>query len=176
MPKKESTIVNALLFALDVAKEIMPMIMVSPYQRGRRLLYGNNYNSYRNTVYNLQKRGSIKIISKEGKKFLQLTKKGKLEVLLAKARMPLIEKWDGKWRLIMFDIPEDAKQHRDRLRDLLKRNNFYKLQESVYINPQPLNREAIRYLQETELIRYIRILKVEEMDNDIFLKKKFGLQ
>jgi CRISPR-associated endonuclease Cas2 len=175
MPKKHSTIVNALLFALDVANELTPMLLASPYQRGRKLLYGKNYNAYRNTVYNLHKRGSIKIINKNGKRFLQLTKKGKLEVLLAKAKMPAVGKWDGKWRLIIFDIPEWAKPQRNQLRGLLKKNNFCRLQDSVYANPYPLNREAVKYLEETGLSEYIRIIKVEEMDNDRDLKKKFGL-
>jgi hypothetical protein len=49
------------------------------------------------------------------------------------------------------------------------------LQDSVYANPYPLNREAVKYLEETGLSEYIRIIKVEEMDNDRDLKKKFGL-
>ncbi len=158
----------------------MSIAMVSPYERGRRMLnkslYGEkNYNSYRNTVYHLQKKGSIKVIKKDGQKFLKLTGKGQLEVLLAKAKIPKISKWDGKWRIIIFDIPENAKNQRDRLRYLLRANNYKKLQASVYINPYALNREAVSYLRETGLINYIRIIKVEEMDNDEDLKKKFNL-
>ncbi len=76
----------------------------------------------------------------------------------------------------MFDIPESSKSKRSLLRRLLKKNNFCKLQASVYINPYPLNREAVEYLKETGLIEYIRILKVEELDNDIELLKKYGLK
>jgi phenylacetic acid degradation operon negative regulatory protein len=173
MPKKEFTIVNALLLALEVVAT--PLMMLSPYELRDRFLFGKNYNSYRNIVYNLQKRGSIKVTEKNGRKFLQLTKKGRLEILLAKAKMPVTKKWDGKWRMIVFDIPEWAKPQRNQLRGLLKKNNFYRLQDSVYVNPYPLNREAIKYLSETGLSEYIRIIKVEEMDNDKDLKKKFGL-
>lgn len=178
MPKKHSTIVNAILFALNELNEldkIAPMLLASPYQKSRWLRYGKNYNSYRNTVYNLRKRGSIQLISKDGKKFLKLTKKGQLEILLAKAILPVAGKWDGKWRMIIFDIPESAKPHRNRLRWLLKKNNFRKLQASVYVSPNPLNREAIEYLRQSGLSAYIRIIKVEEMDNDEDLKKKFSI-
>lgn len=175
MPKKLSTFINALLFELKELDGIMPMLLATPYQRGRRLLYGNNYNSYRCSVYNLRKRGSIKIVTKQGRKFLKLTSKGQLEILMTKVVMPISGKWDHKWRMIIFDIPEQAKFQRNKLRWLLKKNNFRKLQASVYISPYPLNREAVKYLEQTGLNNYIRIIKVEEMDNDRDLKKKFKL-
>ncbi len=180
MPKKESTLVNAVLFPLYAAGEVLSIFFASPYEWSRRLQhaqYGESYSSYRGTIYQIKKRGLIRIVEKNGRKFLKLTKKGQLEVLLARARMPVAgKKWDGTWRLIMFDIPEAAKPQRNQLRDLLKKNNFKKFQHSVYINPYPLNREAVKYLQKTHLIDFIRIIKVEEMDNDKDLKKKFKLK
>lgn len=177
MPKKESTLVNALLLAAYAAGGVLSVIFVPPYERGRRMLYGNyNYDSYRNTVNHLKRRGLVSVGEKEYGKFIKLTKKGELEALLAKAKLPQKGKWDGKWRIIIFDIPEYAKLQRNQLRRLLKKNNFRKLQASVYASPYALNREAIMYLQETKLINFIRILKVEEMDNDKDLKKKFGLE
>jgi phenylacetic acid degradation operon negative regulatory protein len=95
--------------------------------------------------------------------------------LVHKARLPEKGPWDGKWRLFMFDIPEDYKEKRNILRKLLKANGFYKLQASVYINPHPLNREAIRFLKEKKLNQYIRILRVDEIDNDEDIKKRFNL-
>lgn len=75
----------------------------------------------------------------------------------------------------MFDIPEGCKEKRNVLRILLKQNGYIKLQASVYINPYPLNREAVRYLNNSGLRSYIRIIKVEEMDFEKDLIKKFGL-
>jgi CRISPR-associated endonuclease Cas2 len=174
--KDHSSIGEYILFFLSEAAEMLPRPFETPYQHSRRLLHGNlSYQSYNTTVHRLQKRGLVEVVKKNNEKFLRLTKEGQLEALLSKAKLPGIIKWDGKWRLVMFDIPEDAKDKRDQLRDLLKRNNFYRLQASVYINPYPLNREAITYLKETGLIAYIRILKVEEMDEDKELRKKFNL-
>ena len=183
MPKKESTLVNALLFSLyataAVGEQLLTFAFISPYEWRRRVLHGSkgrSYNSYKTSIYQLKKKGLVEIIKKGDGRFLRLTKKGELEVLLAKAKMPVEGKWDGKWRLIIFDIPEDAKEIRDQFRGLLKKNNYHKLQGSVYANPYPLNREAVAYLQKTGLMKYIRIMKVEEMDNDKDLKKKFGLK
>ena len=113
---------------------------------------------------------------KNSKRFIKLTQNGQIEALLAKAKLVQKPKiWDGKWRLIVFDIPESSREKRDLLRMLLKKNNFYKLQASVFISPYPLNREAIQYLRETKLNEFIRILKVEEIDDDRDLKRHFGL-
>jgi phenylacetic acid degradation operon negative regulatory protein len=130
---------------------------------------------YRNSISRLKKRGLIKVYSKQGVKFLELTKKGELKVLLDLADLEKPAVWDGRWRLIIFDIPEDAKPQRDRLRKLLKQHEFRKLQASVYISPYPLNRQALDYLKKTGLIGYIRILRVDDMDFDLDLKKKFKL-
>ncbi|MEK7161155.1 MAG: CRISPR-associated endonuclease Cas2, partial [Patescibacteria group bacterium] len=84
--------------------------------------------------------------------------------------------WDGQWRMVIFDIPEDFREKRDLLRSLLKRNQFIKLQASVFISPYALNREAIEYLNISGLKRYIRIIKIDEIDSDEDLKKRFNLK
>jgi CRISPR-associated endonuclease Cas2 len=88
--------------------------------------------------------------------------------------MEIPEVWDGKWRFVFYDIPEDSKDKRQLFRKLLKRNGYQKLQASVFVNPYPLNREALDYLKKTGLINYIRIVRVDEIDDDSNLLKKFN--
>jgi len=176
MAKKDFTLVGKVLVML---LGVGDLFLVSPREARRRSqsgqLFGNLSRSS-SIVYYLSRRGFIKIIDKNNERFIKLTSQGELEALLAKARIPVfIRKWDGKWRLIIFNIPEESNKKRAFFRSLLKKNGFIQLQQSVYISPFPLNREAIVYLQKTKLIKYIRILKVEEMDNADDLKKKFGL-
>ena len=173
MSKKELTKTSKLILYLAAFDDLVaPFLNIR--EMHRRLRFGSQ-GSLNATIYRLQKRGWIKFVDKNAKRFMKLTKKGELEALIAKAYLPISQKWDGKWRMIVFDIPEESKEQRNLLRELLKRNNFYGMQASVYISPHPLNREAIKYLQYSKLINYIRIIKVEEMDNDKDLKKRFGL-
>ncbi len=172
--KKQLTLTSQLLLHLYLAGEALRPIF-SFYELRKLALFGSRA-SFNTTVYRLYKRGWIKMVDKDAQKFIKLTGKGELEALVAKAKMPVPEIWDKKWRMIIFDIPEDTKEKHHLLRDLLKHNDFYKLQASVYINPYPLNREAIKYLKETRLNQFIRIIKVEEMDNDTDLKKHFNLK
>ncbi len=126
-------------------------------------------------VWRMQKQKLLRVVKKGNNKSLMLTQEGQLLILISKAKNIAVKAWDGIWRLIIFDIPEDFRDKRDQLRWLLKRNGFVKLQASVFISPYPLNREAIKYLKETKLISFIRILRVDEMDDDEDLKKKFNL-
>lgn len=131
---------------------------------------------YYQVLWDAKKRGLISEIRKNGKKFLQLTSRGELARLVGKMNVQKQNSWDGKWRVVIFDIPEDSRGKRDQLRLLLKQKGFAKLQASVFVNPYPLNREAVSYLKQSGLMSYIRILKVEEMDNDADLKRKFHLK
>jgi len=131
---------------------------------------------FHQSIRRMRQRGLITIVEKNNQKFIKLTSDGQLKALLDKARFPAEKRWDGKWRLFMFDIPEDSKEKRSLLRFLLKQNGYCKLQASVYISPYPLNREAILYLNNSGLRSYIRILKVEELDYDKDLLKRFNLQ
>ncbi|MDP2933655.1 MAG: hypothetical protein Q8N81_06020, partial [bacterium] len=67
------------------------------------------------------------------------------------------------------------RRKRDQLRWLLKTLNYCKLQESVFLSPYPINREGVEYLKKSGLIEYIRILRVDEMDDEKQFLKKFKL-
>lgn len=150
-----------------------------PYAISYKLAYKRDSLSVREfgqAVSRLSERKLLAVTEKNNKKFIKLTNKGQLEVLMSKSILTKPARWDGKWRLFTFDIPEDSKEKRNILRKLLKQNQFCKLQASVYISPYPLNKEAIIYLNQSGLRDYVRILKVEEMDSDAELLKKYNLQ
>lgn len=168
-------IVGLILEAITGSTEPIPYLYERPYA------FINRYRkwerkSYSSALADMKKRGLIKIFEENGKKFVECTKKGQLQALVSKAILPREQKWDGQWRLIIFDIPESSREKRDELRWLLKKNNFTKLQASVFISPNPLNREAIIFLKKTGLQQFIRILRVAEIDDDKDLKKRFNLK
>ena len=53
--------------------------------------------------------------------------------------------WDGKWRMVLFDVPQEKASDRTRLRRSLAARGFGYLQNSVWITPHPLagEREAL---------------------------------
>lgn len=154
-----------------------------PYQQVRRLhrealgVPEPKRWQYNQAIRYLKRDRDLEVIEKNNKLFLKLTKKGRLKVLLRKlAKEPRKkEKWDGKWRLIIWDIPEISSAQRNRLRAVIKDIGFYQLQKSVFISPYSIPRPAVDYLKESGLLKFIRFLRVDELDKDGVLKKHFGL-
>src|SRR3989344_2516739 len=85
------------------------------------------------------------------------------------------KKWDKKWRVIIFDIPERTRKIRDHIRILFKSAEFYPLQESVWAYPYDC--EDIIALLKTHfgVGKNILYLIVEELENDRHLREEFGL-
>ena len=173
-PSLTETILAALLDSAILFYNILPKPLETKYAWARRLRHMDP-GSYYHSVWSLKQRGLIKVVERNGKKFIDLTKDGQLRALLIKAKLHQKQAWDHKWRLILFDIPEKARDKRNLFRKLLKVNNFIQLQASVYISPWALNKGAVTYLKESGLIEYIRILRVDVMDDDKYLLKKFKL-
>lgn len=61
----------------------------------------------------------------------------RLESLSLSAIKARSHSWDGKWRIVFFDIPESSRSARDQIRRLLKELGFRQLQLSVWVHPLP---------------------------------------
>jgi DNA-binding transcriptional regulator PaaX len=84
--------------------------------------------------------------------------------------------WDGKWRVIMFDIPEKKRRVREMLRPLLSHAGFLRLQDSVWIHPYPCDEflTLIRtHLKNTR--GELQYLTADFFDSDKALRRHFGL-
>ncbi|MEK7174896.1 MAG: CRISPR-associated endonuclease Cas2 [Patescibacteria group bacterium] len=85
------------------------------------------------------------------------------------------EKWDGRWRLVMFDIPNKRKKEREVLRSLLKQLGFIKYQESVFIIPYECKNEVDYVVEFFNLRPYVRLLEATSFDDDLVFKRDFKL-
>ena len=105
----------------------------------------------------------------EGKK-----KAGKFQIDDLTIERP--EKWDGKWRIIVFDIPIISNTIRNIFRRKLKEFGFYWLQKSVWVFPFEC-REEIEFLREfLEMgVRQIVYIEAAVIENDDFLRVHFGV-
>lgn len=93
----------------------------------------------------LRERGLVELISTD-KLLYRLTDQGRDRALWTRMKMNK-EKWDGKWRLVIWDIPEERKAVRDLLRYKLKQLGFTRWQKSVWaskINCTDILREFIK--------------------------------
>ena len=97
----------------------------------------------RQTIGRWEERSFFKSEKKKGEIFYRLTPIGCRQVNRYRFKTLKIsdKKWDGWWRIIVFDIPEEKRVGRDALRKKLKILGFYSLQKSVFIYPFQCERE-----------------------------------
>lgn len=116
--------------------------------------------------------------NKEGLAEIVLTKDGENKALIFKIDEMEIKKparWDGEWRVVIFDIPDRFKKAREALRKKLKYLGFIKLQESVFVLPYECEDE-INFIVEVFLIRpFVRFMRVKSFTNEEQIIVKFGL-
>ena len=118
-----------------------------------------------------------RVENKDGTAAILLTDRGKLRALTYYFRNMKIEEknWDGKWRLVSFDIPEKLRWGRDALRRKIKELGFYELQKSVFIFPYECKDEIYFIIEFFGLRKYVRYGVLESIDNDLSIKKVFDL-
>lgn len=66
--------------------------------------------------------------------------------------------WDGRWRVVIFDIPEVQRRVRDGLRLELKKLGFGQWQRSVWVTPFNISAELNAYLQKQDLSAVVQML------------------
>ena len=126
---------------------------------------------YRNRVvdYKEGKDGAVEImLTKDGQK-----KALKYQIDELKIKKP--EKWDGKWRVVTFDIPEKNKKAREALRSKLRDLEFKELQKSVFINPFECEDEIDFITEVFDIRRHVLFMRVDSFSNQELLELKFEL-
>ena len=90
--------------------------------------------------------------------------------------LPRLKKWDKKWRLVIFDIPEKKNKERRALSVKLKDLGFYPLQESVFIYPYDCRNEIDFICGFLDIDRYVNYCVVDTLDKkEGDLRKFFNL-
>jgi len=107
-------------------------------------------------------------ISEGGKKYLK-----KIELDNLTIKKP--KRWDGKWRVVIFDIPEDLKKAREYFRDDLERLGLILIQESVYVYPYPCFTEINIYRELYGIKDYVRFMMTKEIEREEELRDEFNI-
>jgi len=99
----------------------------------------------------LRRDGLIQVHVNKKNTSIILTEKGKYSAtkhhLNSSISKPCgLQKWDKKWRILIFDIPSDKRVVRDALRHLIKKLGMHQLQKSVWIYPYNCS-EQVNFLK-----------------------------
>jgi len=125
----------------------------------------NNKRKFANLIYYLKNKGYIKVENLRGKKAIILTKVGVGRALRASFKIEgKIKRKDGKWIMLIFDMPEKYRKSRDLLRSLLHHLGYKLFQQSVWITPYDVSEKTEKLLQLYNLDKYVKIFLIEEID------------
>jgi DNA-binding transcriptional regulator PaaX len=117
-------------------------------------------------------------ILQDGSFRLELTKEGKRQAKLLdlfgnSINFKKPKKWDGKWRLVFFDIPEKDRRFRDILRQHLYNLDFKKIQQSVFVSPYPFEKPILDVISIYSANQYVRVATAIKIDNETKIKNYF---
>lgn len=90
--------------------------------------------------------------------------------------IPRPARWDGKWRMVLFDIPAKKARSRHSFRARLKELGLVLYQNSVWVYPYPLE-EVVREISDFYKISDCVLFAVaEKLNGAQHLAQRFGLK
>jgi DNA-binding transcriptional regulator PaaX len=128
----------------------------------------NKYSVTR-SLKGLREAGLIEHLSSAHQEYARLTKEGKKKMhsLIIESDTGLVpHTWDGFWRIIILDLPEERKHERESLRYLLKKANFVCIKNTVWISPYPYENLFTNIKKDLGLSTELMIVVTDKLDDD----------
>jgi len=163
--------------ALVVVKSILEFKEENERRRAEKEWQKFNAAHLRRNLKRLKDQKVVEFIKENGEEVIKLTSKGKTKFLRFQLKeLSLREsEWDGKWRLVLYDISKFRRNQQEQFRRLIKGMNFFPLQKSVYLTPYPCT-EQIAYLREYFSISdEVILIRADSLENEQIYKEYFGL-
>ncbi len=117
-------------------------------------------NSLAQALRRLRLDGFIDLEEYNNKLVLKLTDTGKVEADLRK--ILLDENWDGKWRVVIFDIPEKHSKVRNALRGKLKVWGFTPWQKSVWASKRNVSTILKEFIKKLGIEKWVVLIETTE--------------
>ncbi len=113
----------------------------------------------------LRNGGLIELVSDQNLIF-RLTDKGQEKVVLASLGEKT-ERWDGKWRLVIFDVPEKRRAARDALRRKLKDWQFVQFQQSVWGTKKNCTKILRNFIKSVGIEDWVMVIESEDLGRNL---------
>ena len=161
---------------IETGKDIYDIWQWQPlYYKGVHIS-GPQYRKSYNGFKNLENRGFIKNhpggykFTEKGRRWFQYSTVKYFELKNQH------KKWDKKWRVVIFDIPNSMNKERNWLRSRLKILGFHSIQKSVFALPYKCEEELGELCSNIGVSNYVDIMIVESIGSkELELKKYFKL-
>ena len=176
----------AVLSAVGVAG-VLAWMMIAPntFQAIPALMGKKKYDAKfgyraRTVAGRLAQRGLVRFVERGGKKHVEITDAGKdmlLREQFKSAQMNGARKrrWDKRYRMVIFDIPERRKSIRANLRRAMQDFGFLLLQDSVWIFPYDCEDVIALIKADLQVGKDVLYVIAEAIENDTWIRKHFQL-
>lgn len=166
---------------LTVVEAVGVISLVTIVPNTARLLKSFGYDPGRRhkEIIKLSRQRLVKsgmLFYKDG--FLKLTDKGEAKLRMLELRDWILEKpkkWDKRWRMLIFDIPERKRNIRDKIRQILSNIGFVKIQQSVWIYPYDCEDLVTLFKANFKIGKDLLYVIVDSIENDKSFREKFAL-
>jgi DNA-binding transcriptional regulator PaaX len=174
---------KAVLTAIGLAG-ILTIAAVAPntFQILGKLGIGKRFlDKSRKAISVLARKGYVKFEEVGGRSRVRITDAGRRFLKAEEEKARLREghirpkRWDRRWRLVIFDVPEYRKGIRDRLRREVTLFGFLRLQDSVWVYPYDCEELVVLLKADMRIGKDVLYAIVEKIENDGWIKKHFKL-
>src|SRR3989344_8168796 len=132
----------------------------------------------RSNISKLIREGYLELERNDGKTYVRLTEKGERFAALMHEGKLIPKKprrWDGKWRLLIFDIPEKRKGTREKIRATLITLGFVRLQDSVWAYPYDCEDFIAILKADFHIGKDVLYIIADQIEYDAPLREHFNL-
>lgn len=131
-------------------------------------------------IHYLEEKDAVIIEQEDGRDVVRLTSGGRIALdrqAIDELQIKKPWRWDHRWRLVMFDIPQQAARSgaREALRWKLRDLGFIAYQKSVFIYPYECQREILAVAEVYGVRDCIRYIVAEEISDMRRFAKEFDL-
>ncbi|MGG3736708.1 phenylacetic acid degradation operon negative regulatory protein PaaX [Aeribacillus pallidus] len=119
--------------------------------------FGHNDQAVRAAISRMSKQGWVQAEKRGNKSYYSLTERGVKRIEEAAKRIYKLhpEKWDGKWRILIYTIPEEKRNLRDELRKELVWSGFGTISNSCWISPNNLEKQVYDLIEKYDIEPYV---------------------
>jgi len=142
--------------------------------------FGHNEQAVRVAVSRMLKQGWVQSEKQGNKSYYFLTKLGESRIEEAANRIFKLKpnEWDGKWRVLIYTIPEEKRHIRDEFRKELLWSGFGSFSNACWISPNNLEREVKLLIEKYGISDYVDFFVsryIGPKDNQSLVKKSWDL-
>ncbi|MFD1737201.1 phenylacetic acid degradation operon negative regulatory protein PaaX [Bacillus salitolerans] len=125
--------------------------------------FGHNDQAVRAAISRMSKQGWVESEKQGNKSYYFLSSQGVTRIEEAANRIFKLrpEKWDGKWRVLMYTIPEEIRNIRDELRKELIWSGFGTFSNSCWVSPNNLDTQVTELIKKYNIKEYIDFFEAE---------------